>query len=191
MHFSSADCSSYLKFIETHLIPLHSPLFFRISDQPPSIKWMKPYTGWPKVNCDGAWVQMLKEGGVGCVARDSEWVVFGVSVKYLDYVDSTFLVEFKALWEAYYLCCHLSFQKVIRETDCFQVFESLQYGVHENLCFLKEAFWLVLLSSQSWWFLVCIRREANIVVDLLTSMALNGRICRLFTSLDRCPLSLG
>ncbi|KAL9671170.1 hypothetical protein QQ045_008736 [Rhodiola kirilowii] len=137
-----------------------------------NLNWQKPVGNVVKINCDGAWSEEFRTGGVGIVARDSSGCVIGITARFLHQSHSAAQCEGIALMEGLTLARNLHLQNVVFETDNINLAMALNFGANNEV---SRAHWFqnmseILLRNRSW-HIVFARREANVVADLLARKA--------------------
>ncbi|KAL9669151.1 hypothetical protein QQ045_006693 [Rhodiola kirilowii] len=160
---------------------LSSMRFFYISD----FDWKAPPTGIIKINCDASLRERLG-GSIGIVAKDSNCMTLAVRALNKPDIHSSSICEGFALLESFKLAENIRADKVVFESECAEVVKWFNicpdsHVAHEN--WFKSG--MQFLHRHLDWKVVLIRREANVVADLLTKHAMDHNWS--WTRLDGCP----
>lgn len=155
----------------------NNPTFkFSIMERNNSAIWMPPRGSVVKFNCDGSWIKVLNTAWLGCVLRDSFGSVLGGFATFQDNIVSSIDAEGLALCKAMWWATHLKFADCLFETDCLEVFNSIQQ-FNPYSSYHKK--WLsdcaVLLTNNDKWELSVTCREGNCMADALARKAVSDR----------------
>ncbi|KAL9686312.1 hypothetical protein QQ045_023768 [Rhodiola kirilowii] len=94
-----------------------------------SLEWQKPAGNFIKINCDGAWNEEQKAGGLGVILRDSKGCILSVMSTFLQNVESAIQCEAAALREVLIVARNLHLENVIFETDNITMVQSFNFGI--------------------------------------------------------------
>ncbi|KAL9680378.1 hypothetical protein QQ045_018257 [Rhodiola kirilowii] len=148
-------------------------------------EWRILPAGFIKINCDAA-MRDSRGGGIGIVARDSNGVILAVSSRKRADIHSSAICEGIGLLESFRLAENLRAEKVIFESDCAEAVRWLNicpyYRVAQEDWFKRSVH---ILHRHMDWKVVLIRREVNVVADLLAKRVMDLNWC--WTRLDCCP----
>ncbi|CAM8912119.1 unnamed protein product [Rhodiola kirilowii] len=160
---------------------LSSMRFLYFSD----FEWKAPPAGFVKINCDAAMRERVG-GGIGIIARDSYGKTLAVrAIKRAD-IHNIAACEGIGLLESFILADKLKADKVIFESDCAEIVKC--FNICPDSRFAQENWFktgMQFLHRRLDWKIVLIRREANIVADLLAKRVMDDNWC--WTRLDCCP----
>ncbi|CAM8943394.1 unnamed protein product [Rhodiola kirilowii] len=148
-------------------------------------EWKLPPVGFIKINCDAA-MRESQGGGIGIIARDSNGCLLAVRTLKRDDIHSSAICEGVGLLESLSLAESLRIDKAIFESDCADAVRWL--NICPDSCIAQEEWFkksVQILHRHADWKVVLIRREANVVADLLAKQVLDYNWC--WTRLDCCP----
>ncbi|CAM8926948.1 unnamed protein product [Rhodiola kirilowii] len=147
--------------------------------------WKKPPTGFVKINCDAA-LRDSGGGSIGIIARDSTGSALAVRALRIGGSHNSSRCEGIGLLESLRMAESIKADKVIFESDSADVVKwiniSPDFRVAQEEWFKSS---LRLLHRHLGWKIVLIRREANVVADLLAKRVLDHNWS--WTRLDCCP----
>ncbi|KAL9688849.1 hypothetical protein QQ045_033274 [Rhodiola kirilowii] len=137
-----------------------------------SLEWQKPVGNYVKFNCDGAWSECQKAGGIGGILRDSTGVILAIATKFFHHCDSVIQCEGVALREAIIMARNLHLPNVIFETDNIALVQAFIFGAANEV---SNTDWFhdiaSILSVHRNWQIVIARREANCAAHFLARKA--------------------
>ncbi|CAM8962680.1 unnamed protein product [Rhodiola kirilowii] len=136
------------------------------------LEWQRPVGHYVKFNCDGAWSESQKTGGIGVILRDSSGAILAITATFLHQCDSVIQCEGEALKEAVIMARDLHLPNVIFETDNITLVQAIMFGAANEI---SNTDWFhdvaTILSVHRNWQIVFVRREANGVADFLARKA--------------------
>ncbi|OVA12759.1 Ribonuclease H domain [Macleaya cordata] len=142
-----------------------------------------PTTGWIKINTDGAWNPISKEGGSGVVVRDSTRnFIFAAAI--YDMFSSAEEAEIRAIWIAVKKAKEQNYRNVEIEGDAKAVLEQLRKGDFNGTwstdAFLKDIkLWTPYFENIVFTF---IPRTCNIVANDLAQWGKNNQTTMYWSS---------
>ncbi|KAL9688681.1 hypothetical protein QQ045_033104 [Rhodiola kirilowii] len=147
--------------------------------------WNKPAAGFIKLNCDASWKASMG-GGIGIVARDSGGNILAVrAIKGVN-IHNSVECEGVGLLESFRMAEELKADRVIFESDCADIVKWINIFPDDKIAhveWFKESKKFLLQHME--WKVLLIRREANVVADLLAKRVIDLNWC--WTRLDCCP----
>ncbi|KAL9680101.1 hypothetical protein QQ045_017978 [Rhodiola kirilowii] len=160
---------------------LSSMRFLYISE----FDWKAPPAGFIKINCDAAMRERVG-GGIGIIAKDSNCKTLAVrAIKRAD-IHNSAACEGIGLLESFKLADDLKVDRVIFESDCAEIVKC--FNIRPDSRVAQEDWFktgMQFLYRYLEWKFVLIRREANVVADLLAKRVMDYNWC--WTTLDCCP----
>jgi hypothetical protein len=145
--------------------------------------WQKPPEGKLALNIDAGYSEITGEGSTGAVIRDSSGAVVAMAQKYMNQILDAVTGEALALREGLSLAQSMGISKLIVQSDCLEVVETMKNGG-----FSAGAAAAVYDECTSWWLefadisIEHCPREANQPAHILARNALSCKIDNVWNS---------